>query len=44
MEIRALSPALGAEVSGLRLDRPLGAEEVRELYAAWLKFPGAGVP
>lgn len=31
-----MSPALGAEIAGLRLDRPLGGDEVRAIYDAWL--------
>lgn len=36
MEVHPLSPALGAEVAGVRLDQPLSDDVVREVYAAWL--------
>ena len=35
--IRSLSPAIGAEVSGLDLSRPLGDDTVAELRRAWLE-------
>lgn len=37
LEIVPLSPALGAEVRGLRLSEPLADETVRAVYAAWLE-------
>jgi taurine dioxygenase len=38
MKIRPVSLALGAEVSGLRLNQPLHADDVCELYDAWLRY------
>jgi len=37
MEIRRLSAALGAEVSGVDLREPLGAADVQAIYQAWLE-------
>jgi taurine dioxygenase len=38
MELTALSPALGAEIRGVALDRPLAENVVGDIYAAWLKY------
>jgi taurine dioxygenase len=37
LDVRPSSPALGAEVFGLDLSRPLPERTVREIYAAWLE-------
>lgn len=37
LDVVPLSPALGAEVRGLRLDRPLSEETVGAVYDAWLE-------
>jgi taurine dioxygenase len=38
MEIRRLSAALGAEVSGVDLREPLSAADVQAIYQAWLDY------
>ncbi len=48
IEIRALHPAIGAEVRGLDLRRPLGAEQQQAVHQAWmdhlvLVFPGQAI-
>ena len=48
IEIRALHPAIGAEVRGLDLRRPLGAEQRQAVQQAWmdhlvLVFPGQAI-
>lgn len=45
MEIRPLAHALGAEIKGIDLSRPISDSQWSDLYAAWLKhivlvFPG----
>jgi len=37
IDVVSLSPALGAEVSGLDLRRPLPEVTIREVYSAWLQ-------
>jgi taurine dioxygenase len=48
LNIRALHPALGAEVTGLDLARPLAPETFAALHRAWMEylvlvFPGQGI-
>ena len=38
--VNALSPALGAEIEGLDLARPLAADVFRDLHQAWLAHDG----
>src|SRR4249920_1419218 len=48
LKARSLNPALGAEVAGIDMRRPLDAETSRELHDAWMQylllvFPGQDV-
>ena len=36
--ITPITPTIGAEISGLDLDRPLSSAEAEWLHAAWLRF------
>jgi taurine dioxygenase len=37
IEVRKLSPALGAEIHGVDLSRPLSADQKTEIYNAWME-------